>query len=149
MVQFYEIIFDHLYFSFFYLREIHLQLIKCARNTSDAYSLHIFMSVSTALFFIITVAYNVYFFLMTSIYLMQPLIFICLYWIFYFGFKIFIVSHVCAGTITEVCFYLLFFFGYKFFFSYFNEILNELLNKICVNVILNFFTCDKHRGYSL
>ncbi|XP_043664262.1 uncharacterized protein LOC122627280 [Vespula pensylvanica] len=39
--------------------EIHLQLIKCARNTSHAYSLHIFMSVSTALFFIITVAYNV------------------------------------------------------------------------------------------
>ncbi|KAL2725486.1 gustatory and pheromone receptor 32a-like [Vespula squamosa] len=83
--------------------EVHLELIKCARNINDAYGLHILMSVPTAFLFIITVAYNMYYALMTENNFLEPLIFfIFLYWIFYFCLKIIMLSHVCARTITEI-----------------------------------------------
>ncbi|XP_043487493.1 uncharacterized protein LOC122514623 [Polistes fuscatus] len=43
------------------IREIHLELIKCARNANDAYGIHILMSISTAFFLITIVAYNLYY----------------------------------------------------------------------------------------
>ncbi|XP_043487494.1 putative gustatory receptor 28b [Polistes fuscatus] len=40
------------------IEEIHLELIKCARNANDAYGIHILMSISTAFFLITIAAYN-------------------------------------------------------------------------------------------
>ncbi|XP_035723045.1 putative gustatory receptor 28a [Vespa mandarinia] len=83
--------------------EIHLELIKCAKNTNDAYGLHILISVTITFIFITTLGYDLYYFLMTEDYFVHHRrFFIFLNWIFYFGFRIIIISHLCARTITEI-----------------------------------------------
>ncbi|KAI4489496.1 hypothetical protein M0802_011031 [Mischocyttarus mexicanus] len=90
------------------IREIHLELIKCARNTNDAYGLHILMSISIAFVLTTTVAYNIYSHITNGSYLTQTTqTFVYLYWMFYFGFKIVIISYVCGATVKEVSFLLL------------------------------------------
>ncbi|XP_035723031.1 uncharacterized protein LOC118442013 [Vespa mandarinia] len=39
-------------------KEIHLELIKCARYTNDVYGIHSLISVPTAFIFITTLGYN-------------------------------------------------------------------------------------------
>ncbi|XP_043664259.1 uncharacterized protein LOC122627279 [Vespula pensylvanica] len=48
------------------IKEVHLELIKCARNINDAYGLHILLSITTAFILIITVAYDAYFLHVTN-----------------------------------------------------------------------------------
>ncbi|XP_047344144.1 gustatory and pheromone receptor 32a-like [Vespa velutina] len=84
-------------------KEIHLELIKCARNINDAYALHILFSISLVFVLITITAYYVYYYLLTNSYSTQPLnSFTYLFWFFYFGIKIIIVSHICAETVTEI-----------------------------------------------
>ncbi|KAL2746800.1 LOW QUALITY PROTEIN: gustatory and pheromone receptor 32a-like [Vespula maculifrons] len=72
-------------------KEIHLELIKCARKINDAYGLHILFSILTATILIIITAYNEYYYLLTQSYYVVPLrSFIYLFWISYFAFKIII-----------------------------------------------------------
>ncbi|KAL2725492.1 putative gustatory receptor 28b [Vespula squamosa] len=74
-------------------KEIHLELIKCARNTNDAYNLHILISIPTTSIFILSLEYRT-----------QPIKFyLYSYWISYFGLKIITVCYVCATTVTEIC----------------------------------------------
>ncbi|KAL2725480.1 putative gustatory receptor 28b [Vespula squamosa] len=70
-------------------REIHLELIKCARNINDAYGLHILFSISTSLILITITSYNMYCFVMTTDYSTE-LYRISIYtnWIFHFTMKI-------------------------------------------------------------
>ncbi|KAL2725487.1 gustatory receptor for sugar taste 43a-like [Vespula squamosa] len=85
------------------VREIHLELIKCARNINDAYNLHILISISAAFIFIIIISSDVYYFLKTMNYrteLLQSVTF--LFWISYCTLKIIIISHVCSRTVTEI-----------------------------------------------
>ncbi|XP_047344145.1 putative gustatory receptor 28b [Vespa velutina] len=83
-------------------KEIHLELIKCARNINDAYALHILFSISLVFVLITITAYHVYYYLLTNSYRTQPLNSLTyLFWFFYFGIKIIIVSHICAETVTE------------------------------------------------
>ncbi|KAF7413830.1 hypothetical protein HZH68_002319 [Vespula germanica] len=89
-------------------KEIHLELIKCARNINDAYGLHILLSITTAFILIITVAYDAYCYTLIKYYYMGFFQYcINLYWIFYLGFKIIFISHVCAGTVTEIRHFIL------------------------------------------
>ncbi|XP_046829659.1 gustatory and pheromone receptor 32a-like [Vespa crabro] len=85
------------------VKEIHLELIKCARNINDAYALHMLFSISTAFFLITSTAYHIYYYLLTNSYRTNKSNFlIYLFWIFYFGIKIIIISHVCAETVMEI-----------------------------------------------
>ncbi|KAL2725489.1 putative gustatory receptor 28b [Vespula squamosa] len=84
-------------------KEIHLELIKCARKINDAYSLYILFSILIVTIFIIITTYNMYYYLLTKSYHTNPLrFFLYLFWILYFAFKIIIISYICAGTVTEV-----------------------------------------------
>ncbi|KAI4489517.1 hypothetical protein M0802_011052 [Mischocyttarus mexicanus] len=85
------------------IKEIHLELIKCARNTNDAYGLHILMSISLAFILITAVAYNLYNHLISGRYRSNRYeTFLFLHWIIYFAFKIVLISNTCAKTITEI-----------------------------------------------
>ncbi|KAL2725482.1 gustatory and pheromone receptor 32a-like [Vespula squamosa] len=85
-------------------KEIHLELIKCARNINDAYGLHILLSITTAFILITIMSYNLYYFFIILDYRTQLyLILTFIYWIFYFAIKIIIICHVCARTIAEIC----------------------------------------------
>ncbi|KAL2746794.1 putative gustatory receptor 28b [Vespula maculifrons] len=84
-------------------KEIHLELIKCARNTNDAYNLHILMSIPATFIFIISLIYHIYYYLMAKEYRTQPIkSYIYLYWISYFGLKVITVCYICATTVTEI-----------------------------------------------
>ncbi|XP_035723056.1 uncharacterized protein LOC118442026 [Vespa mandarinia] len=81
------------------VREIHLELTKCAKNTNDAYSSYTLFSLITTFILITITTYNAYYHLIIKCYYTDLLqCFTYLYWISYFGFKIIIVSHVCART---------------------------------------------------
>ncbi|KAI4479169.1 hypothetical protein M0804_011308 [Polistes exclamans] len=85
------------------IREIHLELIKCARNINDAYGLHILMSTSIAFVLTTTIAYNLYNQIVTGAYRTHTTqIIIYFYWMTYFGLKIIIISHVCESTVKEI-----------------------------------------------
>nr|KAF7434353.1 hypothetical protein H0235_002544 [Vespula pensylvanica] len=84
-------------------REIHLELIKCARNINDVYGVHILFSISAALILITVTSYNMYCFLMTMNNNAQMYrIFVFTHWIVHFTIKIMIISHVCARTMIEI-----------------------------------------------
>ncbi|KAL2725484.1 gustatory and pheromone receptor 32a-like [Vespula squamosa] len=84
-------------------KEIHLELIKCARNINDAYGLHILFSITTAFILIITTAYDFYCHFLIKYYYPRLFLYITnLYWISYLGFKIIFVSHACTETVTEI-----------------------------------------------
>ncbi|KAI4479171.1 hypothetical protein M0804_011310 [Polistes exclamans] len=101
------------------VREIHLELIKCAKNINDAYGLHILMSISTS-FIVITASSYIEYNCITSIDYSQHLytFFFFPYWIIYHTLKICIICYVCSSTATEFherngkqndCFYIVFF----------------------------------------
>ncbi|XP_043487491.1 putative gustatory receptor 28b [Polistes fuscatus] len=85
------------------IKEIHLELIKCAENINDAYGLHILMSVSAACIVITASSYIEYSFIKSIDYCQN--LFMCFffpYWIIYHGLKIFIICYVCASAATEL-----------------------------------------------
>ncbi|KAI4479092.1 hypothetical protein M0804_011231 [Polistes exclamans] len=63
------------------IREIHLELIKCARNINDAYGFHILLSVTTTIIIFITSAYYLYNYILTEDY---DQISLYIYWNIYF-----------------------------------------------------------------
>ncbi|KAI4473350.1 hypothetical protein M0802_016169 [Mischocyttarus mexicanus] len=86
------------------VKQIHLELIKCAKNINEAYGLQMFMSMSSSLVFITTLAYNLYA-IVTAKYYKDWIqeVFAHLYWIFYFTFKILAINNICQTTTMEVC----------------------------------------------
>ncbi|XP_015189694.1 PREDICTED: gustatory and pheromone receptor 32a-like [Polistes dominula] len=48
------------------IKEIHLELIKCARNVIDTYGLHILLTITMAFILITVISYNIYYTIITS-----------------------------------------------------------------------------------
>nr|KAF7434361.1 hypothetical protein H0235_002552 [Vespula pensylvanica] len=84
------------------VKQIHLELIKCAGIINEAYGLQILMSMSSSVFIIILFLYNLYSIGITNKYdnWMKDS---CgqIYWIFCFFFKIFAINNICERTMTE------------------------------------------------
>ncbi|XP_046828205.1 putative gustatory receptor 28b [Vespa crabro] len=74
-------------------KEIHLEIIKCARNINDAYSLHILLSTLASLILITITSYNLFRFLISTNHGEKLITFNFLYWISHFAIKIAIVSY--------------------------------------------------------
>nr|KAF7434350.1 hypothetical protein H0235_002541 [Vespula pensylvanica] len=86
------------------VKQIHLELMKCASILNEVYELQILISIFTSLLFIITLLYNLCVVLMTSDYynwIMQ--FYMHFSWIFYHCIKIFAITNMCQRTITEIC----------------------------------------------
>ncbi|XP_014614177.1 PREDICTED: gustatory receptor for sugar taste 43a-like [Polistes canadensis] len=84
------------------IKQIHLELIKCAQNINEAYGLQIFMSMSSSVVFITLLAYNLYAILIAKYYDdWVKEIYAHLYWIFYFTFKILAINNICHATTME------------------------------------------------
>ncbi|KAI4489503.1 hypothetical protein M0802_011038 [Mischocyttarus mexicanus] len=84
-------------------KEIHLELIKCARNTNDAYGLHILSSLSAAFTLITVITYNIYYILIIKEIKTQVVQMITfMFWLLYFGLKIITLSHISSDTATEI-----------------------------------------------
>ncbi|KAL2746792.1 gustatory receptor for sugar taste 43a-like [Vespula maculifrons] len=86
------------------VKQIHLELIKCARIINEAYELQIFVSMSTCVVFIIALLHQIYSILIAKEYVViwRKEIHMYFYWIFYYVFKIFAVSNICETTMTEI-----------------------------------------------
>ncbi|KAI4485475.1 hypothetical protein M0804_006980 [Polistes exclamans] len=85
------------------IKQIHLELIKCAQNINEAYGLQIFMSMSSSVVFITLLAYNLYAILIAKYYDdWVKEIYAHLYWIFYFTFKILAINNICHATTMEI-----------------------------------------------
>ncbi|XP_047344316.1 uncharacterized protein LOC124946920 [Vespa velutina] len=95
------------------VKQIHLELMKCARIINDAYGLQIFISIFTSTLYITTLLYNFYAILITNKYNNWiKLLYMHFSWVFYFGIMISTKAYICETTIKEVCSFqqFLFFF---------------------------------------
>ncbi|XP_043664263.1 gustatory receptor 68a-like [Vespula pensylvanica] len=85
------------------VREIHLELIKCARNVNNAYGLQIFIFMIISPIFICTLLYSLYFVLFVNKYHSWiKEINKRFYWIFFLTVQIFAISNICETTMTEI-----------------------------------------------
>ncbi|XP_035723188.1 uncharacterized protein LOC118442094 [Vespa mandarinia] len=85
------------------IKQIYLELMKCARIINEAYGLQIFVSTFSSAVFITTVLYHLYVILMTNNYdswINQ--LYVHLFWIFCFSIMIFAKTNICETTITEI-----------------------------------------------
>ncbi|XP_043487504.1 uncharacterized protein LOC122514634 [Polistes fuscatus] len=85
------------------IREIHLELIKCARHINDTYGLHNLMSVSAGFILITATTYNQYYYVKSMDYRQHLYItLVYSYLTLYYLFRVFIACYVCELTATEV-----------------------------------------------
>ncbi|KAL2725483.1 gustatory receptor for sugar taste 43a-like [Vespula squamosa] len=85
------------------IKRIHLELMKCARITNEAYEMRILTSISSCVIFIITFLYSLYSVSITNSYNNWMNEFYShFYWIFYFAIKIFAINNICETTIAEI-----------------------------------------------
>nr|XP_050845459.1 gustatory receptor for sugar taste 43a-like [Vespula vulgaris] len=85
------------------IKQIHLELMKCASIANEAYGLQIFISILTSVLFITTALYNAFVTLTTNNYYNCMIQFYThSYWIFYCFFKVFAITNICQTTITEI-----------------------------------------------
>ncbi|KAF7413823.1 hypothetical protein HZH68_002312 [Vespula germanica] len=85
------------------VKQIHLELMKCASIINEAYGLQIFISILTSVLFITTTLYNAFVTLTTNNYYNCMIQFYThSYWIFYCFFKVFAITNICQTTITEI-----------------------------------------------
>ncbi|XP_047344288.1 uncharacterized protein LOC124946910 [Vespa velutina] len=85
------------------IKQIYLELIKCARIINEAYGLQILVSTFSYIVFITTVLYHLYVISMTNNYdnwINQ--LYVHLFWIFCFSVMIFAKTNICETTITEI-----------------------------------------------
>ncbi|KAL2725494.1 LOW QUALITY PROTEIN: putative gustatory receptor 28b [Vespula squamosa] len=110
------------------IRQIHLELIKCARIINEAYGLQIFVSMSTSVVFITALLYQIYSTLITEEFVLTWTkgIYIYFYWIFYYAFKILFVNNICETTMTEMLIVVYIDFPYLLYVLYTGDILYEL-----------------------
>nr|KAF7434351.1 hypothetical protein H0235_002542 [Vespula pensylvanica] len=108
------------------VKQIHLELMKCASIVNEAYGLQILISIFTSLLFIITTLYNAFVTLTTNNYYNSIIQFYThSYWIFYCFFKVFAITNICHTTITERCKYIVIFLIFLYAVNT-GEILYEL-----------------------
>ncbi|XP_047344218.1 putative gustatory receptor 2a [Vespa velutina] len=85
------------------IKQIHLELIKCAGIINEAYGLQILLSMSSSFVIIIIVLYNLYAILITNKYDNWIKDFNAhFYWISHFIMKVFIINNICKTTMTEL-----------------------------------------------
>ncbi|KAF7413835.1 hypothetical protein HZH68_002324 [Vespula germanica] len=91
-------------------KQIHLELIKCARIINEAYGLHILISISVSVIYIVTILHDLYSTLISNEYHSWIREF-CkrFYWIIFFVIQIFAISNICETTMTEYILILLIF----------------------------------------
>ncbi|KAF7407537.1 hypothetical protein HZH66_002074 [Vespula vulgaris] len=95
------------------IKQIHLELIKCAVILNEGYGTQILLSMSSSLIIIVTVLYNLYSVLITNEYdnrIKSTYVHFC--WIFHFVIKVFIISNICETTMTEKSIFNSFIFLY-------------------------------------
>ncbi|KAF7413833.1 hypothetical protein HZH68_002322 [Vespula germanica] len=95
------------------IKQIHLELIKCAVILNKAYGRQILLSMSSSLIIIVTVLYNLYSVLIIKEYdnrIKSIHVHFC--WIFHFIIKVFIISNICETTMTEKSIFNSFIFLY-------------------------------------
>ncbi|KAF7407539.1 hypothetical protein HZH66_002076 [Vespula vulgaris] len=85
------------------VKQIHLELIKCARIVNGTYGLQILMSIFSSVICITTLSYNLYTILITNKN-NDRLVPLCMeiFWIFHFIMKIFVINNICETTMTEI-----------------------------------------------
>ncbi|KAL2725485.1 gustatory receptor for sugar taste 43a-like [Vespula squamosa] len=84
------------------VRQIHSELIKCARIINETYGLHIFISTSSSVVFLITLLHNLYILLLE--YELKNCIekfYAMFYWITFYVIEIFAINNICETTMTE------------------------------------------------
>ncbi|XP_047344219.1 uncharacterized protein LOC124946886 [Vespa velutina] len=85
------------------IKQIHLELIKCAGIINEAYGLQILISMSSSVISIIVLLYNLYANLFVNIFNNWIKGFLAhTYWIFFLISRIFIICNICETTMTEV-----------------------------------------------
>ncbi|KAF7407534.1 hypothetical protein HZH66_002071 [Vespula vulgaris] len=85
------------------IKRIHLELMKCARITNEAYEIRIFTSISSCVVFIITFLYSLYSISISNNYdNWMNEFYSHFYWIFYFAIKIFAINNICETTMAEI-----------------------------------------------
>ncbi|XP_046827955.1 uncharacterized protein LOC124428180 [Vespa crabro] len=83
------------------VKQIHLELMKCARIINEAYELQILISIFTTALFITTLSYNLYINLnIGDKWIIQ--LYVYLTWIFYFAIMISVKAHICETAIKEI-----------------------------------------------
>ncbi|KAI4489519.1 hypothetical protein M0802_011054 [Mischocyttarus mexicanus] len=85
------------------IREIHLELIKCAKTLNDAYGLQILISISINFLLITTTSYSFYYFVISrNLHVANLHLFTFLFWIIYLWLKIILKSNICERTVAEI-----------------------------------------------
>ncbi|KAF7413829.1 hypothetical protein HZH68_002318 [Vespula germanica] len=85
------------------IKRIHLELMKCARITNEAYEIRIVTSISSCVVFIITFLYSLYSISISNNYdNWMNEFYSHFYWIFYFAIKIFAINNICETTMAEI-----------------------------------------------
>ncbi|XP_047344287.1 uncharacterized protein LOC124946909 [Vespa velutina] len=84
------------------IKQIHLELMKCARIINEAYGLPILISIFTSILFITTLLYDLYIISMANKHnnVIKKL-YVHLSWIFYFCIMTLVKTNICETTITE------------------------------------------------
>ncbi|XP_047344318.1 uncharacterized protein LOC124946922 [Vespa velutina] len=83
------------------VKQIHLELMKCARIINEAYGLQILISIFTTALFITTMSYNLYVSLNKGDkWIIQ--LYVYLTWIFYFAMMISVKAYICETAIKEI-----------------------------------------------
>ncbi|KAL2725488.1 gustatory receptor for sugar taste 43a-like [Vespula squamosa] len=84
------------------VKQIHLELIKCAGIINEAYGVEILISMSSSIFIIILFLYKLYDMTIGNKYdnWMKDC-YVQIYWIFCFFIKIFAINSMCETTMTE------------------------------------------------
>ncbi|XP_066586170.1 putative gustatory receptor 28b isoform X2 [Prorops nasuta] len=84
-------------------KQIHLELVKAARNTNDIYGVQILLSMTASFVLITSLLYNAYIIIwlkLSSDEFKREIIPLCC-WIFFYATKIFAINHVCARASGE------------------------------------------------
>ncbi|KAF7407528.1 hypothetical protein HZH66_002065 [Vespula vulgaris] len=85
------------------VKQIHLELMKCASILNEAYGLQMLISIFSSVTYITTTFYNLYFtFLINKYYNWIKELYVHFYYIFYYGIKVFALTNICQTTITEI-----------------------------------------------
>ncbi|KAL2746810.1 putative gustatory receptor 28b [Vespula maculifrons] len=109
------------------VKQIHLELMKCASILNEAYGLQILISIFSSVTYITTTFYNLYFtFFINKYHNWIKELYVHFYYILYYGIKVFALTNICQTTITERCKYILIFLIFFLYAVNTGEILYEL-----------------------
>nr|ALG36126.1 gustatory receptor 2 [Sclerodermus sp. MQW-2015] len=84
-------------------KQVHLELVKAARNTNDIYGIQILLSMTASFVLITSLLYNAYVIIWLKLsseeFSREMIPLSC--WVFFYASKLFAINHVCAKTSAE------------------------------------------------